>query len=340
MRGCGATLGPTFRAPGLRLRNEEERVVQLREDGGRSYRYWTCDVFTAERFGGNPLAVLPEAAGLTADEMQRIAREFNYSETTFVTAPHRGGDRAVRIFTPTIEVPFAGHPNVGTAHVLAAIGELPSEGRPERTIVFEEEAGDVAVRIVFDEAGAPRECELSAPQLPAVGAQAPPAEVATALSLAPEQVRSGLHPPVAASVGLPFLVVEVADAETLDRCRVDVAALEALGAHGVPLDVFAWARADAAAEGVDLHARMFAPLDGVPEDPATGSASCALVGLLGTVDPALSAPDGEWTFRIEQGAAMGRRSELVATVARRGGAVSETRVGGASVLVAEGTIRV
>src|SRR3954468_9183392 len=110
------------------------------------YRYFVCDVFTEKRFGGNPLAVLPDARGLSDQQMQKITREFNYSESTFVLPPERGGTRRVRIFTPGSEIPFAGHPTVGTAHVLAAIGEIPLTGDVTH-VVLEEGVGDVRVAI-------------------------------------------------------------------------------------------------------------------------------------------------------------------------------------------------
>jgi len=202
----------------------------------RRYRFFTCDVFTRERFGGNPLAVLPDARGLDAGEMQRIAREFNYSESTFVLPPEAGGDRRVRIFTPQMEVPFAGHPNIGTAFVLHRAGELES-GREAR---FEEEAGVVPDVLVY--------------------------------------------------------------------CRSD--------------------------GEFDLRARMFAPFDGVAEDPATGSANGALAALLTERDPDLA--DGA-DLSIEQGVEMGRPSVLRVQTEKKEGRLVVT-IGGYSVLVTEGML--
>jgi trans-2,3-dihydro-3-hydroxyanthranilate isomerase len=165
------------------------------------YRYHTCDVFTSTRFGGNQLAVLPDARGLSDRQMQQIAREFNFAESTFVFPPEQGHTRHVRIFTPTTEVPFAGHPNVGTAFVLASIGELGEIGAPI-TVTFEEKAGPVPVTI------RPRDgalwCELSAPERLTLGSTVSPASLAAAVSLAADDVvTSTLAPPTRVATTTP-----------------------------------------------------------------------------------------------------------------------------------------
>lgn len=294
------------------------------------YRYYTCDVFTDTRFGGNPLAVLPEAEGLTDRQMQQVAREFNYSETTFVL-PSESCDRRVRIFTPAAEVPFAGHPNVGTAFVLASIGALGDLGE-SGAVRFEEQAGTVPVSIRRVDGGF--WCELQAPQEVSVGKQVPEAAVARALSLDPADLVTEIHRPVVASVGLPFVMVEVAGREVLARARVSAAGMDEVAAAGVVPDVHVYTRS---ADDVDIRARMFAPGDGVPEDPATGSANCALVGLLTLRRPE---PAGRFGWRIAQGVEMGRPSRLEARSEKRGGRVVGTWIGGRSVLVSEGLIDV
>ena len=297
------------------------------------YRYVTCDVFTARRFGGNPLAVLPDAAGLSGEEMQRIAREFNYSETTFVLPPEDPAHtRRVRIFTPGAEIPFAGHPNVGTAFVLAAIGAVPTSGS-ETEVVFEEGAGPVAVAIRCRD-GRPVECELTAPQSLALGATPPVEAVAESVGLSPDVVVTRTHPPRVASAGLPFLCVELRDRTALAEARVrhdpHAALMRSSGAEGILL----YTR-DTGEGSLDLRARMYAPLHGVAEDPATGSANLALAGLL-----AASAPeaDGAFAWHIAQGVEMGRASLLEASAIKRGGAVATLRIGGRSVLVCDGWI--
>lgn len=300
------------------------------------YRYFTCDVFTDTRFGGNQLAVLPEAEGLSGAQMQQIAREFNYSESTFVLPPEAGHDRRVRIFTPGSEVPFAGHPNVGTAFVLATMGALGPLDAP-RTVTFEEGAGLVPVAVHRRDAGRIW-CELTAPQGLTLGAAVSAQVAAAAVSLDPGDVLTGAHQPQVASVGLPFLMVELKDRDALERARPDIPGLEGLMAEGVEApDVHLYVRTPGASDGFDLRARMFSPLDGIPEDAATGSANCALAGLLCRLD---EAADGDFRWRIAQGVEMGRPSVLEARAEKRGGAVAGVWIGGESVLVAEGSMKV
>ncbi len=296
------------------------------------YRYLHCDVFTDAVFGGNPLAVLPDARGLSEAQMQRVAREFNFSETSFVLPPESGNTRRVRIFTPSIEVPFAGHPNVGTAFALAAAGELgPLVGT--RTVVFEEKAGLVPITIERRPGGAIF-CELSAPAPLSIGGTVSPERAAAAVSLEARDVVTSVHAPAAFSVGLPFLFVELSSRAALARARTDPAALDALAAAGAPPDVHLYVRSR---DDFDLRARMFAPRDGVPEDPATGSANVALAAALAHLDPRR---EGSFRWRIAQGVEMGRPSVLEARVEKRDGKVVEAKIGGASVLVAEGWIEV
>jgi trans-2,3-dihydro-3-hydroxyanthranilate isomerase len=296
------------------------------------YRYYICDVFTATRFGGNQLAVLPEASGLAAGQMQQIAREFNFAESTFVFPAEKGHDRRVRIFTPAREVPFAGHPNVGTAFALASAGEFgPLDGF--RTVTFEEEAGLVPVAIQRREGGLIW-CEFAAPERVSFGTRVPVEAVASAVSLQPGDIVTSTHLPQVASVGLPFVFVELRDRDALGRARVDMAGIDAVAAVGVVPDMHLYVRSR---DEFDIRARMFAPLDGVPEDPATGSANCALAGLLAHHEKAAT---GTFRWRIGQGIEMGRPSLIEARAEKRDGTVVETRVGGASVLVSEGFIEV
>lgn len=296
------------------------------------YRYFICDVFTDVRFGGNQLAVLPEADGLSDEQMQQIAREFNFSESTFVFPSGAGHARRVRIFTPTAEVPFAGHPNIGTAFVLATVGELGEIGA-SITVTFEEKAGLVPIVIRKGE-GAPIWCQLTAPQSLTLGRTVSAKSLASAVSLTPDAVVTATHLPQVASVGLPFLVAELRDRAALERARTNMVGVDALVAQGVTPDIHLYTRSG---DEFDIRARMFAPLDGVPEDPATGSANCALAGLLGHHD---KATDGSFGWRIAQGVEMGRPSVLEASAEKRDGIVVATRIGGASVLVSSGTIEV
>jgi trans-2,3-dihydro-3-hydroxyanthranilate isomerase len=228
---------------------------------------------------------------------------------------------------PATEVPFAGHPNVGTAFVLASIGELGEIG--SRTVVtFDEKAGRVPVDIQRD--GADLKCVVTAPRMLSVDSVVDRALVSAALSLTPDDIVTTTHPPQVASVGLPFVFVEVRDRDALARARIDMGGFDAIRATGVVPDILFYTRSD---DAFDIRARMFAPFDGVPEDPATGSAAACLGGLLSHYN---GAADGTFTWRIAQGVEMGRPSALVAEADKTDGRIVATRVGGHSVLVCDG----
>ncbi len=293
-------------------------------------RYVTADVFTDRPFGGNPLAVVPDARGLSDAAMQRIAAEFNYSETSFVLPPADPAHTArVRIFTPAAELPFAGHPNVGTAFVLARERLARGEPVPD-AFTFEEAAGLVPVRLLR-EGDAVVGAELTAPEPPSFGATVPAEHVAACLRLDPGEVRTAAHPPRVASVGLAFLVVELASRAALARMRPDPAACEALLPPDGGRGLYAYTRdvgEDGAALGLDLQARMHSVVRGLVEDPATGSATAAAVALLGSL------AGGEVRLRVGQGFDMGRPSLLLARVAAEG----TVHVGGRCVGVMEGVL--
>lgn len=292
------------------------------------YRFYTCDVFTEIRFGGNPLAVLPEAEGLSAKQMQLIAREFNFSESTFVFAAEKGNTRKVRIFTPRTEFPFAGHPNIGTAFTLATIGEL-GEVVDGSEIVFEEKAGLVPIS-VRKPPNKPIWCELKAPEAVTLGNTTSVEVVAAALSLPPDAVVTTTHPPQEASVGLAFTFVELKNRAALEQARADISALEQLQAAGLTPALHAYIRSG---DDFDLRARMFAPLGGTAEDPATGSANCALAGMLTHFDEAAS---GSFAWRIAQGVEMQRPSILDARTEKNNNVVTGVWIGGCSIMLSEG----
>ena len=293
------------------------------------YHYFICDVFTEQRFGGNQLAVLPDAQKLSDWQMQQIAREFNFSETAFVLPAEAGHTRKVRIFTPTTEIPFAGHPNIGTAFVLAETGALGKE--IPGTVLFEEKAGLVSIEIQVDP-GAPTSFELKAPQVltlqefPAIGS------VAKALSLRENEIVVTTHAPTVASVGLPFLFVEVVDSAVLAQVRIDMAGFERLLVEGAVPYVHVYT---SKTDGADIQARVFAPLDGVAEDPATGSANCALAALL---SHHRSEGDGEFSWCVFQGIELGRPSVLWIRARKENDCVVASWVGGTCVMVSEGWI--
>lgn len=300
------------------------------------YRFYTADVFTDRAFGGNPLAVFPDGRDLSSEQMQRVARELNLSETVFVCPAERPRHtRRLRIFTPSAELPFAGHPTIGTAHVLASIGEIALE-RDVTNIVFEEGVGPVPVRIHARD-GRPIFAQLAAPRLPEFGPPPPSLEtIAATVSLCPSDLLRAEAGPQAVSCGVPFLFVPVRDKEAIRRVRVNREQWErSLSSYWAPhLYVFAY---DAEVNGSSLRARMFAPALGIEEDPATGAAATALAGYLGVRD---GRSDATLRWRIEQGFEMGRPSILHVEADKRDGAIISIRVGGASVLVSEGTMEV
>lgn len=295
------------------------------------YRFYTCDVFTDSRFGGNPLAVLPDASGLTTEQMQLIAREFNYSESTFVLPAQHGSTRHVRIFTTDQEVPFAGHPNVGTAFVLATIGEL-GDFATTAEIVFEEKAGLVPITI-RREPGQPLWCELKAPESLSLGATFPTEALAALLSLAPDDIVGQTHAPQVASVGLPFVITELKDRAALAKARINHEALAALELH----DTLPFFHLYVKSSGeFDLYTRMFTAVGGTTaEDPATGSANCALIGMLTHYQPQ---ENGRFSYRIAQGIEMRRPSVLNGRCEKQANTITAVHIAGTSVLVSEGYI--
>jgi trans-2,3-dihydro-3-hydroxyanthranilate isomerase len=281
-----------------------------------SYRFVTVDVFTDRRFGGNPLAVFPNASGISDTDMQRLAAEFNLSETTFVLPPSDPANTArVRIFNRTSEMPFAGHPNVGTGWVLRDRGNV---------LRFEEIAGLVEVKVAGEV------ITIDAPQPLSLGPEMPVDLLAGCVGLSATDVVVATHRPVMASVGNSFVVAEVTG-EALTRATPDLArfreahaAFSALGPRRLPL--YLYARVDAA----KLRARMFSPLSGTIEDAATGSAATPLAALL------LSKSGGsEGRYDITQGVEMGRPSLLLTRAWRATDGVRAS-VGGSCVPVLSG----
>jgi trans-2,3-dihydro-3-hydroxyanthranilate isomerase len=294
----------------------------------------TADVFTDRPFGGNQLAVFPDARAIDPALMQAITREFNFSETTFVLPPDNPAHTArVRIFTPGRELPFAGHPTIGTAHVLAETGAIPLTG-DLTPIVFEEIAGPVPVTIRRKN-GRAEFCQLTAAKLPVTGSQPPGRErLAAALSLPVDTLSSGAFAPEIVSCGVPFLFVPLVDRAAVARAKVRTDVWDEVFRGGGTSEVFVFSR-DGERPGSHIHARMFAPGIGIAEDPATGGAAVALAGYL-----AARSEQREGTLRwvIEQGFEMGRPSILEAEADKTNGSVVATRVGGASVIMTEGTM--
>ena len=366
----------------------------------RTLRYVTADVFTDKPFSGNPLAVVFGAEGLSTETLQAITREFNYSETVFVFAPGEAGHnkssvmavgaplshhsnspigsdgsnitRDVRIFTPARELPFAGHPTIGCAHALVAIGEIEASGS-EVTVVLGEGVGPVPVRVTL-EGGKPVHAQLTTAQPPEERHDVPLIEqLAEVLSLAPSDFVGAELPPAGVSCGIPFLIIPLRSSDAVRRARVATAAWEKHlssawasepmvfamtspddgdGNSGAKIGASIDTRHDAARgalRGCDIHARVFVPGLSVPEDPATGSANACLAAYLAArVDKpsvggnqADSATAGRvLTWEVAQGVEMGRPSRLSIEATLRDGAIESIRVGGASVLVSRGTMTI
>ena len=295
-------------------------------------RFATLDVFTDRRFAGNPLAVVLDAEGLGDAAMQTIAGEFNLSETVFVLPPAEASHRArLRIFTPGAELPFAGHPTVGTAVLLARLDALTRETE----MILGESIGPVRCRVqaAKGEVGSAR---FEVPRLPEyAGASAPAAALAAALGLHGDDVGFDDYEPGRWSAGVGFTMVPVRGLEAIGHACADVGGWEAaFGASGQHRAAFLFCR-ETSEEGHAFHARMFAPPLGIREDPATGSAVANLAGMIARHG---GLADGEHELAIEQGYEMGRPSVLRLGLTLRGGVLTAASIGGEAVLVSEGTI--
>lgn len=297
--------------------------------------FHTLDVFTDTVFAGNPLAVFPDGAGLSEEEMQRIAREFNLSETVFVLPPDMSSHTAkLRIFTPGRELPFAGHPTVGTA-ILLALQKFAGQGDDQDAIfVLEEGVGPVrvAVRLKKGEAAF---AEFDVPVLPEEGgAVAPKDRLAPALGLAPNEIGFENHVPTIFSAGVPFTFVPVRDLEVIGRAMPVVQYWdEAFGDSDAP-HAFLYCRETIHKDAI-FHARMFAPLMGINEDPATGAAASAFAGVITRFD---DPPDGSHSGFIEQGYEMGRASDIYLDLEIDGGNLKKVRIGGNAVPLTKGSL--
>ncbi len=302
----------------------------------KTVAFTTVDVFTSSRFEGNPLAVMTDARGLTDADMQNIAAEFGYSEVTFILPPEAPENTArVRIFTPTTEVPFAGHPNVGTAYVLGQQGQV--FGRPVGdSLRFEEQAGLVEVELKRSGEEV-LSASIRAPKPLAIGKAIPEQTVARCIAIEPEEVRIARHRPVVASVGLSFVFAELADLAALGRARPNLAYFQDAACPTVEgnhdFSLFVYVRSEEAPW--TIRARMFAPLDNVPEDPATGSASAALGAYLVSLE---ADANMNVSLTIEQGVEMGRRSLIGIDVVKTDGIVTDVTISGKCTPVMRGEI--
>lgn len=280
--------------------------------------YLVYDVFTEAAFTGNPLAVIPDATGLAEADLQRIAREFNFSETTFVYPPENPEhDAKVRIFNPTAEMAFAGHPTVGTALAMHSLGRVGDD------MVLELGVGPIPVTVRDGHARFVTRVPLATGPAPETGA------LAACLGLEAGAIRTDRHAPVTAGLGTDFVLAELASFEALDAALPDLDAFRRAAADARRMSIFVYTR-----NGAQIDARMFAPLSGTFEDPATGSAIAALAAFLGWLDGRSQA------FHITQGVQMGRPSRIEAEVTVENGEPVAVAIGGHAVKVMEGRLAI
>jgi trans-2,3-dihydro-3-hydroxyanthranilate isomerase len=302
----------------------------------KSYRYIHLDVFTDRRFGGNQLAVFLDGRGLTSETMQAIAKEMNFSETTFVLPPEQSGtDVRVRIFTPHEELPMAGHPTIGTTFALARAGIVaPGDAR----LVFGLGVGPTPVSLVW------RDGDLSFAWMtqlrPTFGDPiADPGGAAAALRLSPTAVAGTGLPVQTVSCGVPFLVVPLATRRAVDSASFDAAAYDAFrqqeGLDELPVFLFS---PESGGDKATVYSRMFAPGSGVPEDPATGGASGPLGCYL--VRNKVVTPEKAGAMLSLQGVKMGRPSHIHIAIGVEDGEIASVRVGGEAVIAGEGIVYV
>lgn len=296
-----------------------------------THAFLTFDVFTRQPFGGNPLAIFPDARGLSSEAMQSIATEFNLSESVFFLPPSDGSDAiaTVRIFTPVSEIPFAGHPNVGASFYVAREGGIFGRECGDQ-FKFEELAGPVECRVVRD--GETFQTQIRAPKPLEIRDEIEMQDIADCAGLPIDAISKRTHPPVLASVGLPFAIAELDSLDSLAAASPVTPAFAAAHDKYRPAEdrfsLYLYVRDPA--DPSKVRSRMFAPLSNIPEDPATGSAAAALTALLASFD----GPDEERRYEITQGVEMGRRSDIVAVANSDG-----VRIGGHCVPMQEGTLR-
>lgn len=299
--------------------------------------FHTLDVFTDRRFAGNPLAVVHGADGLDTAQMQTVAREFNLSETVFLMKAENPAHSAkVRIFTPATELPFAGHPTVGTAVLLAELRMIDQPIDMDSLVVLEEKIGVVRVGVRLRN-GEPAFAEFDAPKLPEEAGPAPDAELlAAAVGLEPREIGFANHRAAHYSAGVPFTFLPVSSLAVIARAEIQ---------PGHWANAFGGARAgkmsiytrETISSQASFHARVFAPAAGVVEDPATGSAAAAFAGVIHRFD---GLRDGHHKRIVEQGFEMGRPSHISVGMEVAGGKLSTVRIGGSAVRVSAGKIRV
>jgi len=301
------------------------------------HKFVTLDVFTSTAFGGNQLAVFPDAGGIPEEALLSITREFNFAEVTFCYPPaNPAHTKRVRIFTPAREIPFAGHPTVGTAIALVELGLAGAAAGGESKLVLEEGVGPIPVT-VKKTAGEPAFAQFSTAKLAEVGPATPSrGALAEILSIDAEDILATPMAPQNVSCGLPFLIVPLRSVDAVSRSRVRMDKWETTLKSAWAPDIFVFAKKP---EGGDshYHARMYGPGVNVAEDPATGSANACLAGYLGA---RAARKDGTLVWTVDQGVEMGRPSRIEIEADKSAGAVTAIRVGGSAVMMTEGSFTV
>jgi trans-2,3-dihydro-3-hydroxyanthranilate isomerase len=299
--------------------------------------FYTLDVFTTKRFGGNPLAVVLDADALDTVTMQTIAREFNLSETVFVMKPEGPAHSArIRIFTPAAEIPFAGHPTVGTAALLAELRSPAVSGEQDAIVVLEEKVGAVRVGVKLRQ-GATTLAEFDAPRLPEEEGKPPGQDrLASALGLIHSEIGFENHRPTRYTAGNAFVFVPVATLEAIAKAYISSSHWATTFTGENAVGVFLYTRQVVHTTSA-FHARMFAPHHGVAEDPATGSAAAAFAGVIHRFD---EPTEGVHRRVIEQGFEMGRPSLITVSLSVDQGRLGAVRIAGHAVRVSEGAIEV
>lgn len=296
------------------------------------FQFYVVDVFTEKNFEGNQLAVFPSAEGITDENMQKIAKEFNYSETTFVTSTEEKNIKNVRIFTPESEVDFAGHPNIGTAMLLALIGEYSDEKQID--VIFKEKVGDVPLRIFFENSK-PQNAELSVAKLPEEGSDILSLEqIAKAISLNASDIVSS-EQPLAFSCGLQFLFVPIINLDKLKQATLNYEQWKNNISKSWAPQLFLFTN-ETVLPNSNFHARMFAPALGISEDPATGSAVAALAGYISKF---LEKNDGMFSYVVEQGFEINRPSIIEMSFTQKNQKIESVKIKGNAVIFSEGQIR-
>ena len=314
------------------LRYNKPFYPTLRDHPTLEYKFYVLDVFTDKKFEGNQLAVFPFAEGITDEDMQKIAKEFNYSETVFITPADEENVRNIRIFTPASEVDFAGHPNIGAAMLLARIGEYSDENQID--IIFKEKVGDVPLRINFDNS-VPQNAELSTVKLPEKGDSPSIEEIAKVISLDVSDIVP-TEVPLSFSCGLPFLFVPINSIEKLKQATLNQEHWKNHISQSWAPQIYLFTK-ETKLPTSDFHARMFAPALGISEDPATGSAAAALAGY---ISENIEKNDGTFTYVIEQGFEINRPSIIEMSFTQKNQKIESVKIRGNAVIFSEGKISI